>query len=160
MDKNIRIKYVRDYQQMGVNPNEQVLTVVTRLNDDNTVSVGWSINNPPRIAYETWDGRIVNSYLRKGDRFTKKKGLMIALSRLESAPIRAALKVGERPMDVALEAIENEVRHSGVQKLLRLHHAGIRLNKAFTYEKLDYHPPAVSPAPEPVTAGVDARGRR
>lgn len=139
MDKNIRIKYVRDYQQMGVNPNEQVLTVVTRLNDDNTVSVGWAINNPPRIAYETWDGRIVNSYLRKGDRFTKKKGLMIALSRLENAPITAVLKDGERPMDVALEAIEDEVPHSGVQKLLHVHQRPLRLNRTFTYKKLDMH---------------------
>lgn len=77
LNKKLRITYITD-----PNNSERVLTIVRRLNGDNTVSFGVSVNKPtmwiPR--HESRNTKILTRI--PGDQFSKKKGREIAVARL------------------------------------------------------------------------------
>jgi hypothetical protein len=90
LDKNLRVTYIRD-----PNNSERVLTIVRRLNKDNTVTFGTSVNKPT-----TWVARHESRNVKilgrvPGDNFSKKKGRDIAVARLNGVRGSVTLEIEE-----------------------------------------------------------------
>ena len=90
LDKNLRVTYIPD-----PNNAERVLTIVRRLNKDNTVTFGMSINKPTTwvARHESRNTKILGRV--PGDKFSKKKGRDIATARLNGVRGSVTLEVEE-----------------------------------------------------------------
>ena len=111
MPNDTRITYVRDAFN-----DERVLTIVHRLNTDNTITYGFSVNRPSEWKQSSLDnrGRTVCLYKSDGDQFSKHQGKAIAFARLDNP--RSAVTIprvdGVAPiMSVLQHLTEGSNRH-------------------------------------------------
>lgn len=104
LDKNLRVTYIRD-----PNNSERVLTIVRRLNKDNTVTFGTSVNKPT-----TWVARHESRHVKilgrvPGDNFSKKKGRAIAVARLHGrGSVTLEVEEGSSPYLTILKYLMDE----------------------------------------------------
>lgn len=88
LTNDTRITYVRD----ALN-EDRVLTIVHRLNADNTITYGFSVNRPSEWKQESIPRRARTSLLYRsdGDKFSKQQGKAIAFGRLDNPRTRTTI---------------------------------------------------------------------
>lgn len=104
MSDHVRTIYIPDVAYIGI--HQRMVTLVTRLNGDGTVTYAYSVNNPPRMVLDQKTStRSVKVYRRvPGDIFSKKIGRGLAMTRLAHKETSVTIPVEEgcKPVDAVL----------------------------------------------------------
>lgn len=110
MDKNIKIRHIRDAYNY-----KRVMTLVTRINEDGTVTYAYAINTPTR--YVTLASKTITMHRKvPGDAFSRARGRQIAMARLEKAGVTIKPQEGMHTFEAVLRELRNS-RNSIVRKI-------------------------------------------
>lgn len=112
LSKDTRIAYLRDPKN-----HDRVMTIVSKRDESGeNLSFAFSINRPTEWKTRYESKNVVEDEREKGDTFSKRKGLEIALGRLAAKPMTVPLN-GRAPKLAILKALEDD-KNGVVQRIV------------------------------------------